>query len=260
MEIALIQFRPEIGKPEANIAKLDELFTQTGSARLIVLPELASTGYNFTGFDEAYACSEELSDSRFIDFLALKAKEKQAHIISGINERVGDKLYNASVLVDGNGVLAKYHKIHLFMNEKHLFQPGEGDLPVLDIGECKVGMLICFDYLFPEVWRAEAMRGADIICHPSNLITLNAHRSVPGLSIQNRVFIATANRTGTERGLWFSGQSFITSPSGEVLAMGTADQDEVITAELDVALARSKFINPINHVFNDRRPDLYDRL
>ena len=146
------------------------------------------------------------------------------------------------------------------MNEKDIFQPGDGKLQVTDIGGCKVGMLICFDYLFPEIWRTEAMKGADIICHPSNLITLNAHRSVPGLSIQNRIFIATANRTGTERGLGFSGQSFVTNPSGEVLAQASADGDEVLPVNLDISLARNKYINPVNHVFNDRRPDIYDRL
>jgi predicted amidohydrolase len=260
MEIAIIQFRPVLGSPDENIAKLEGLFKHTGKAQLIVLPELASSGYNFSGYKEAYVCSEDLENSRFVDFLVQKAREKGAHIVSGINERAGEKLYNTSILVGPEGIKAKYHKIHLFMNEKKIFQPGEGDLPVVDIGDCKVGMLICFDYLFPEIWRAEAMMGADIICHPSNLITLNAHRSVPGLSVQNRVFIATANRTGTERGLWFSGQAFVTNPSGEVLAIGSQDHDEVVKTELDISLARNKFINPINHVFNDRRPDIYTRL
>ena len=117
------------------------------------------------------------------------AKEKNAVVVSGINEREGDRLYNASVMVDASGIIAKYRKIHLFMNEKDIFQKGEGDLPVVDIDGCKIGMLICFDYLFPEIWRMTAMKGADIICQPSNLITQNALRCTPALALMNKIFI-----------------------------------------------------------------------
>jgi predicted amidohydrolase len=257
IEAAIVQFRPILCRPEENIARLDSLFEQIDHASLIVLPELASTGYSFSGIDEASECAEELDQSRYIRFLTEKAARKKACIVSGVCEKDGDLLYNTSVLVDAQGIKARYRKIHLFMNEKDIFQPGDGNLPVVDIGGCKVGMLICFDYLFPEVWRLEAMKGADVICHPSNLLTQNAHRCVPGISIMNRVFILTANRTGEERGMQFNGQSFITNPNGEVIARASVEREEILNKELDIDMARNKWITARNHAFSDRRPDIY---
>lgn len=257
LKTALIQFRPETGLPEKNLATIDRMFRDIEDVQLIVLPELASSGYNFSGFDEALACSEATGSSGYLDFLREKASEKGAWIVSGFNERAGDKLFNSSAIINAHGVQAVYRKSHLFMNEKDIFQPGDGELPVVDIGGCRIGMTICFDYLFPEIWRMQAMRGADIICHPSNLLTQNAHRCIPGLSLMNRVFILTANRIGEDRGLVFNGQSFVTNPAGEVLVKGSVNKEEIITVEFDPEEARNKWVTARNHAFDDRRPEIY---
>jgi predicted amidohydrolase len=117
--------------------------------------------------------------------------------------------------------------------------------------------MICFDYLFPEPWRIMAQKGADLICHPSNLLTENAHRCLPGISLMNRIYIATANRTGTERGITFNGRSVITDPTGIITRMASPDKDEVISFEIDTQLSGNKMITPRNHVFDDRRPEYY---
>lgn len=257
VNVALIQFRPLLCQPEQNMNAIARLMDEATGANLIVLPELASTGYNFSDKEEAFRYAEEPSKSNYVRFLIDKASEMKAVIVSGVCEREGDNLYNSAVTVDGQGIRAKYRKIHLFMNEKDIFQPGEGDLPVEDIGGIRVGMTICFDYLFPEIWRMQAMNGADIICHPSNLLTRNAHRCVPGLALMNRIFILTANRTGEERGLVFNGQSLITDPAGEIVARAAAGHEQVIRAELDIEMARNKWVTPRNHAFTDRRPALY---
>lgn len=260
LKATIIQFSPELGDLRGNISRLDRRFDEVGGPGLVVLPELASSGYAFRDAAEAFLSSEELSDSEYVDFLVRKSKEKDVFIVSGINERAGDRLFNSSILVGPDGILARYRKLHLFMNEKDIFQPGDGDLPVVDLGGCTVGMMICFDYLFPEPWRAMAVKGADVICHPSNLLTLNAHRCLPGLAIMNRIFILTANRTGVERGTLFNGRSLITDPAGEVLATASPEEEETITVTLDILKARNKWITPRNHVFGDRRPALYTNL
>jgi predicted amidohydrolase len=257
LKTAIIQFKPELGDIEANLAKLDQLIERVNESSLVVMPELASTGYNFSSFNQAYQCSESLEESVYMSFLAEKALKRDIFIVSGFNERKGDKLFNSSVLIGPGGCIDVYRKIHLFMNEKDIFQKGDGNMPVIDIGGVKVGMLICFDYLFPEIWRMLAIRGTDIICHPSNLLTQNAHRCIPALSLMNRIFILNANRIGYERGLLFNGQSFVTNPYGEVMQKASEDNEEVIHVTLDIDQARDKWVTERNHAFDDRRTDLY---
>jgi len=256
--ISIIQFQPVLAEPAENIRRLEPLLDAVQDSRLIVLPELSNSGYNFSGFEEAFRCSEAVGERGvFQDFLLTMAKTKGIYIVSGINEREGDKLYNTAILVGPEGLVGKYRKMHLFMNEKDIFQKGNAGLPVFDIGELKIGMMICFDYLFPEPWRILAQNGADLICHPSNLLTENAHRCIPGISLMNRIYIATANRTGTEGQLTFNGSSLFTDPGGRIIVMASPDKTEIISSVIDTQLSANKMITLRNHVFDDRRPDVY---
>ena len=257
-KVSIIQFQPLLAQPEENVRQLIPSLNAVKGSDLVVLPELSNSGYNFRGYEEAYACSEEIgSEGVFQDFLLSTAKTKGIYIVSGINEREGDKLFNTSILVGPEGYMGKYRKIHLFMNEKDIFQKGNAGLPVYDIGDFKIGMMICFDYLFPEPWRILAQKGADLICHPSNLLTENAKRCVPGISLMNRIFVATANRIGTEDKLTFNGTSLFTSPSGNITEMASPDKTEIISSEIDTDLSRNKMVTLRNHVFDDRRPEAY---
>ena len=256
--IAVVQFQPELANPEENIKRLEPLLDSTRDCRLVVLPELANSGYNFTDFGQAWQNSETIGErGLFQDFLIDSARKNNYFIVSGINERIMGKLYNTAVLVGPEGMIGIYRKLHLFMNEKDIFQQGNAGLPVFDLGGFKIGIMICFDYLFPEPWRIMAEKGADLICHPSNLLTENAQRCLPGLALMNRVYVATANRIGTERGIMFNGSSLFTDPSGKIITMASIDKTEIIKTEIDTQLSANKIINPINHVFNDRRPDVY---
>ena len=256
--VAAIQFRPELNNPVANIAALRPLLHSADGCQLVVLPELANSGYNFQSFDEALVCSEIIGHAGiYQEFLLAQAREKHLYIVSGINEREGDKLYNSAVLVGPEGILGKYRKMHLFMNEKDIFEPGDAGLPVFELGGFKAGMMICFDYLFPEPWRIMAQKGADIVCHPSNLLTENAQRCLPGISLMNRIYVVTSNRTGTERGLTFNGTSMFTDPSGRIISKASVDQNETIIAEIDTQISGNKMITPRNHAFGDRRPEAY---
>ena len=258
IRVSVIQFQPALADPEENVRRLRPLFEAVQGSQLVVLPELSNSGYNFKGYKEALLYSEVVGgDGIFREFIVAEAKAKNIFIVSGINERAGDKLYNTAILAGSKGIIGKYRKAHLFMNEKDIFQKGDAGFPVFDLGGFKIGIMICFDYLFPEPWRMMAQQGADLICHPSNLLTMNAHRCLPGLSLMNRIYIATSNRIGTEGDITFNGLSVITEPSGIITAMASPDKTEIISTEIDTELSGNKMVTLRNHVFNDRRPEIY---
>ena len=121
-------------------------------------------------------------------------------------------------------------------------------------------MLICFDWVFPEAWRILALKGADIICHPSNLVLPYAQKAVPVNGLMNKTYNITSNRYGNERGVTFSGSSIISDPEGIVEAKAQKKADAVCIVEMDLDKTRNKMITPRNHLFNDRRPEIYGDL
>ncbi len=258
MKVGFIQTAPVLGDVDQTIRKIDRLLPHIRGAELLVLPELCNSGYNFESPGQARETSETVSDSVFLRYIGSVCREHQLHIVTGLNERDGDILYNSAVLVGPDGYLGKYRKLHLYMNEKDNFTPGDLDLPVFDINSCQIGMLICFDWLFPEVWRILALKGADLICHPSNLVIPGlAQRAVPIHAICNRVHVITANRVGTEGDLTFTGCSTIATPNGEVVAQASPSKEETRLVDIDISLSRDKMITSRNHVFADRRPEEY---
>lgn len=260
IKAGFIQFRPILGDLQQNMENLSGLIEKADGADLIVIPELANSGYNFENKEQAFQLAEDIKNSAFIDFLIGKAREFDLHIVSGFNEKEDNKLFNTSVLVNSKGFVGKYRKIHLFMNEFDIFEKGNLGLPVFDMGFCKIGMLVCFDWIFPEVWRILALKGADIICHPSNLVLPYAQQAVPVHGMINKYYIITANRYGTEGGVTFSGKSFISDPFGKTLAMAKAKEDSVKIVEMDIAQSRNKMITDRNHAIHDRFPEDYGDL
>ena len=264
MRIAYLQYAPLLDQYERNIEVLSGLLEKhldESPADLLVLPELCNSGYDFTSRDMALRLSESIEDSRFIGALIAICTKHSLHIATGFNERDGDRLYNSAVLIDRTGCLGRYRKLHLFLNEKDYFAPGDAGLPVFGIGSCRVGMLVCFDWVFPEVWRALALAGADVVCHPSNLVLPGlCQRAVPVHALVNRIYIVTANRIGTEGELKFTGLSTIADPKGAVLMQAGQEEVHYGVCDIDIALARDKQITPRNHLFDDRRPAEYSAL
>lgn len=261
MKIGFMQFAPALGDVQATIDNIERLTAHAVGVDLLVLPELCNSGYNFESMAQAWATAEEIGTSVFVQYLASLCQHLGCHVVSGLNERQGVHLYNSAVLVGPDGYVGRYRKLHLFMNEKDYFQPGDEGLPVFDIGWCRVGMLVCFDWIFPEVWRILALKGADVICHPSNLVLPGlAQQAIPIHALTNRVFIVTANRIGQERDLSFTGLSIMANPRGEVLSQASAVDEQVSIVEVGIELARQKDITPRNHIFADRRPGEYALL
>jgi 5-aminopentanamidase len=186
------------------------------------------------------------------------------HVVAGFAEREGEKVYNGAVMVGPLGLEATYRKIHLFGFEGDLFDPGQDPPKVYDIGGLKVGMMICFDWFFPETARLLALAGADVIAHPANLVLDWCQKSMVTRCLENNLFAVTANRYGSEKwrgkDLSFTGGSQITAPRGVVMASAPTDADETRIVEIDPEAARNKKINRANDLLGDRRVELYGGL
>ncbi len=258
MKVSIIQFAPHLANLEATLKDLDRLMSQVADSDLIVLPELCNSGYNFTSQEQARASSEAVSDGRFLRYLHAFARQHGCAIVSGLNERDDEYLFNSAVLVTRNGLVGTYRKLHLYLNEKDFFQPGNVGAPVFEVNGIKVGMLVCFDWWFAEVWRLLALKGADIICHPSNLVIPGkCQRAVPIHAMTNKVWVVTANRIGMEGDLYFTGLSVVCDPKGNTMLTGPEREEAVLTVEIDPFEARNKQVNSRNDLFEDRRPDIY---
>jgi len=258
MKTAVIQFAPVLGNVQKTFEDLTPLLEDAKDANLIVLPELANSGYNFSGRGHAYKLSEYPRNSEFVDQLTSYCRINSNTIVTGFNERSKHDIFNTALIINKKGIVGKYRKIHLFMNEKDIFSPGDLQPELFEVDGVKVGMLICFDWIFPEIWRKLALMGADLICHPSNLVLPGkAQQAIPVQAMMNKIYIAMANRVGSEGDLTFTGNSIIADPDGNVIASASADQAEVIFAEIDTTKSRDKMATPQNHVFEDRRPEFY---
>lgn len=263
MKAAFVQTSPVFGEVQKNVdravSKLEKL-----DAGLIVLPELYSTGYQFRSKKELLELAEEVPSGYATRRLAEAAKAKGAYIVAGLAERAGKKAYNSAVLVGPRGLIGTYRKAHLFWDEKRIFSKGDTPFRVFKAGKARVGIMICFDWLFPEAARTLALGGAEVICHPSNLVLPYCPQAMITRSLENRVFTITANRVGVEervagKPLRFIGTSQVTTPNGEVLARAGSKREGAAVVEIDPGMARRKRITPLNDVFRDRRVDLFSR-
>ncbi len=257
-----LQLTPRFGDVDGNLERLAAQARRAGGADLLVAPELALTGYLFADRDELRGLAEPAGGASERALCDLAA-ELDTHLVVGVAERDGRRVYNGAVLVGPDGPVGRYRKVHLFADERDLFAPGDLPFAAWDLGGARVGMMICFDWIFPEAMRTLALRGADVVAHPSNLVLPLCQRVMPTRCIENRLFAVTANRCGGEeragRALRFTGGSVIVDPAGEVLAEGPPAGDEVRVVTLRPADAWDKMITERNHVLEDRRPAMYER-
>ncbi len=272
MVVCCVQTAPEKGRPVANLDAL-ETRVLTADADLIVLPELFASGYFFDSTEQARALAEEVPDGPTTVRLHAWAAATGATIVAGLPEREpapaeagGDALYNSAVVVTPNGWLGTYRKTHLYYQETLHFRPGTSGFQVWTVTDrrrrsYRLGVMVCFDWFFPESARTLALEGADVIAHPSNLVLPHCPAAMPIRALENGVFTATANRVGSEtngrESLTFVGQSRICSPRGEVLATAPVEGEASVSAEIDPREARTTALNAYNDRVTDRRPDLY---
>ena len=259
MRVGYLQINPQLGEVASNLSRIDELLRDV-SADLIVLPELVTTGYSLADRATARALAEPIPGP-ITERLAELAGNCGAHLVVGLAERDGERLFNSAAVIGEAGVRAVYRKVHLFRREKQLFDPGDSGFTVVRLGALRLGVMICFDWAFPEAAGTLARRGAQLIAHPANLVLPHARRAMPVRCLENRVFAITANRWGEEPGpdgpLVFGGESMIVSPTGAELAVAPPTENHLQIVSIDPADADDKRLTPENHVFDDRRPELY---
>lgn len=263
MKIGFFQFRPAFGRISYNlkqiVRKLDGV-----QADLIVLPELALTGYFFSDKDEVAKLAQNIKASPVIDALINLCRQNDYYLVTGFAEKDHEKYFNSAVLIGPDGVGHVYRKLHLFNDEKKWFDPGDTELSVQQVRNARIGIMICFDWIFPEVARTLAILGADIICQPANLVLNYCQQTMISRSLENNVFSVTANRFGVDNrphgNLRFTGRSQIVAPKGELLFRGPAQKTSLYLTDIDPSIARNKMITAQNDIIADRRPMFYKSL
>jgi predicted amidohydrolase len=228
----------------------------------MVLPELFASGYQFVSKEEVGALAEPVPDGATTRRLCEIARERSMHIVAGLAERDGNRYYNSAVVVGPKGVVGCYRKAHLFFEETQFFAPGDSGFQVWDIGPARIGVMVCFDWLYPEAARTLALKGAEIICHPSNLVLPHCPDAMVTRCLENHVFSITANRIGSEkRGgktkLTYIGRSEIVGPRGRILHRAPANREKLAIVDIDPKQAREKMLNLYNDLLRDRRTALY---
>ncbi len=262
--IGFVQSHPEFGAAERNRERLVAQVRRL-DADLVVLPELCHSGYVFRDGQEVLGLAETIPEGTTSRTFQALARERKTTLVAGICERDGHRFFNSAAVFSPGGLLGVYRKIHLFKDERRWFTPGDRPFEVLDAAGLRVGVIICFDWRFPEATRVLALAGAEVIAHPANLVMPYCQEVMRARAIENRIFAVTANRIGTERrpdgaGEEFTGTSQVVDPEGRVLGRASSDREEEFAVEIDVREAQRKRINDHNDVLADRRPEFYRSL
>lgn len=261
--VSVLQYEPKFLKQEENLQTLSQMLNGL-QTDLVVLPELALSGYVFVDMEEVLQIAERVPDGKCFKALKQIAVDNNFSIVYGFAEIAGELVYNSSALLNPDGSHHVYRKTHLYYREKLFFEPGDTGFRVYPAKDnVKIGMMVCFDWQFPESARTLAMRGAQIICHPSNLVLPWCQQAMITRSLENRVFTITSNRIGTEingdHQQTFTGAAQILGTKGEILVRMETKAIGVETRVIDPSLAHDKSVSNVNNVFTDRRPDFYER-
>jgi predicted amidohydrolase len=261
MRVAVGQLDFQVGNTEENLRLVREVLEEAekSDVEVLVLPELCNSGYAFKNISEATASAEPIPEGLVSRELLVWSGGGRL-VVAGICERTSKGLYNSAIAVANGEHIATYHKIHLFLNEWDWFLQGQEEPPVIEFRGYKFGIMVCFDWIFPEVARVLTLNGAQVILHPANLVLPYCQDAMTTRSIENRVFTATANRVGTERGLTFSGASQITDMKGSRIARMNSRETGIVWADIQPCLADDKNITERNDILTDRRPRLYRRI
>jgi predicted amidohydrolase len=267
---AAVQMQSQPGELEANFECMThhlEIASGQG-AHVVLFPEVALTGYDLTPASAAEAADH--IPGKWTDRMVEHCARLDLLACFGLVETGADgRYYNAAALVGPEGLMGGYRKIHLpFMGaDRHLAPGGRLDGPFAT-AQGRLGIQICYDLRFPETMRAPALRGAQAVLVPTALPSaatifpevLNRARSV-----ENRIYIVSANHIGEEGGSTYMGRSQIVGPDGSVLAEAGPEEETILYAEIDLAEAdRKKLVfRPGEYeldLFGARQPELYGDL
>lgn len=242
MKVGYLQFNPIFGEKKTNLKRINVFLRQGAEvdADLIVLPELCNTGYAFRSRIEIEKLSEKIPEGVTTQHFEKLSEEYNIHVVLGLCEEDNGKFFNSAILTGPKGFISVYRKSHLFGKEKCWFSKSNGPIAVQRTPKARLGIMICFDWVFPEVARILSLKNAQIICHPANLVLPFCQKALQGTAIHNKVFIITANRVGTERNLKFTGMSQILNPDMEVITRSNETKEEIQVVEINPNDADSK--------------------
>lgn len=265
--IACVQMDVAIGNVAANrqqiIARIREAATH--NAQLVIFPECALTGYCFDSLAEAMPFAEPL-DGPSAQAIAAVCRETSVHAVVGFIERLGERYYNAAMVVGPTGVVGSYRKVHLpFLGVDRFLTPGDRPFEVITLPSGRIGINICYDASFPEATRALKLLGAELVILPTNWpggAWRTAEFIVNTRASENHLHFAAVNRVGTERGWQFIGRTKVIDCMGDTVVEASREKEEIVYATLDLELSnRNKIINVAGAYeldrLADRRPEFY---
>jgi len=290
--LAAVQMTPRLGEPQANLDMIEAALEQIPSAanRLVVFPEMACPGYFFERTARFEALAESVpapgqasgSAGPCLSRLLELARRYDTYLVVGLAERgqtspgcgeTADDIFNTAVLVGPSGLAAKYRKLHLWSEEKLLYTPGDLGIVIADLPFARVGLMICYDFWFPEQARILRLLGADVLAVPAALVWNDTPAHVKhiyhmvnyvGIATAhlNQVFVALASQVGRWNGHWLFGSSFLAGPVGWLLTKPADDEHPAILyAEVDFHAGRElRGWGKLDHFDRDRRTDVYGEL
>jgi predicted amidohydrolase len=263
MKIAAAQIACVLGDIDANVRKMRDFASRAkeAGADLIVFPEMADTGYSMPVIQEHAKPWREGA----VPHLKEIARTLGLAVISGLSERDGNSIYNSQIFIDSRGeIVAKYRKTHLFspppIEEDKCFAPGN-ELVSVAVGTLRLGLTICYDLRFPEVYRTLACeQGVNVFIISSAWpFPRVEHQRVlaTARAIENQSYVVLSNRVGKDDGVSFCGSSAIIDAYGVVIASASADREELIVGEISEEVISS--VRDGMEVFDHRRQDIYGK-
>ncbi len=269
MLVGAAQIDISLGNKANNLEKCIHFIESAGvlNVSILVFPECTLTGYMFNSVGEAMQLAETVP-GRSTEILVKICRDNRVTAAVGLLEKEGKSLYNTAVLISTKGIMGKYRKIHRIILGVDRFIRRGKEISVINLPEARVGLLICYDQRFPEPARVLGLGGVQIILALSNLpVGAEAYAGFlnRARACENRVFLVSANRIGSERGAKFLGQSQIIDFAGVVLAESNSSAEEILISEVEPQSADIKrVINAPGEyefdIFQDRRPELYNKL
>jgi len=288
IRVAAVSINSPLGEVEQVIREMGEWTAKAAAsgAELILFPELQIHGHCTPN---TWDLAEEIPNGPSTRAVVELAAKHNVHISVGLSEKENDIVYNAQILVGPNGYIGKQRKLHLSRDEV-LFYKGGREIPVFDIGKCKIGMIICYDNQFPELARILALRGADVLLMPhaarvkmwddtpESATAARSHTHDYFISCyaqrarENACFGILANQAGRAGFVdmypkdspaqpHHCGGAIVFAPGGEVIASSQREkiEDEMVLVDLEAKLLHAERALP-NYTLRTRRPELYEEL
>ena len=270
VRLASCQIDVSLGDVKGNLEKILRFSSEAAGAgaKIIVFPEASLSGYGFESLDEAMPFAQAV-DGPATKQVAEVCRDQDVHVIFGILEKDGDRIFNTALLVGPESLEYAYRKIHLpYIGIDRWTSLGDRPLKVVEARGVRLGINICYDLAFPETSRTLALLGADVIILPTNWppqASIMPEKAAPTRAMENGVYYLASSRVGLERGCQFLGHSLICDPSGRFLTEADGISETILYAEIDPSRSRNKHVVRIAgeselHRFGDRRPEFYGEV